>query len=431
MQASPQLARFHLLERIDKSGPSIADPAAAVVAELESLGLGPERLRGKQIAVAAGSRGIASLREIVRAACQWLAAKGATPFVFPAMGSHGGATGEGQRAVLAEYGIVPDFIGAEIRSSMETVQIGKTSEGFPVFVDRNAWNSDGVLIINRVKTHTRYSGKIESGLLKMIAIGMGKHRGAEECHQLIVRRSFEAVIPPVASVVLASGKILAGLAIVENSRHEVAAIRAAKPENLRAAEEEMLVLAKSLLPSIPFSHLHLLIVDEIGKDVSGTGMDAKVIGRNPELPEDAPQIDLIYARDLTDETAGNGLGVGLADLIHERLYRKLDFQKMYVNARTSLNPWVVRVPMWFRSDREAIHFALLASGSPASAEQRVLSIRNTLALDRILVSEALATEGGKLSGWQISREADELPFDSAGNLPLRTVTAPFLEHAAH
>jgi hypothetical protein len=420
MNEVPQFASFYLLQRTGETMPGIADPAAEVVTALESLRLGPEQLRGKQIAVAAGSRGIVSLREIIRAACHWLRAQGAIPFVFPAMGSHGGATDAGQRAVLADYGVVPDFVGAEVRSSMETVRAGQTPDGFPVFIDRLAWESDGVLVINRVKPHTHFSGKIESGLLKMIAIGMGKHQGAQQYHQLAARHGFEPVVRSILATVLASGKILGGLAIVENSRHQAAAIRAAAPGELAALDEAMLVLAKALVPRLPFPSLHLLIVDEIGKNVSGTGMDAKVIGRAGDLPEPgAPRIELIYARDLTSETAGNGLGVGLADLIHERLYRKLDVEKMYVNARTSLNPWVARIPMWFRSDREALDFALRTLGGLAPADQRVAWIRNTLSLDRILVSEALAREAAGLSGWQVDAEEHDLGYDDSGDCAFR------------
>ncbi|HEY6291980.1 MAG TPA: hypothetical protein VI455_10545 [Terriglobia bacterium] len=421
MSQSASLCRFFGLERTAATEPAIADPAAEVLAALDGLGLNPSQLSGKRIAVAAGSRGIASLAEIVRAACQWLSGQGASPFVFPAMGSHGGATDEGQRQVLAQYGVTPDFIGAEIRSSMETVQALRTPEGFPVLMDRNAWNSDGVLVINRIKPHTRFSGRIESGLLKMIAIGMGKHRGALECHRLASRHGSQLVIRSIAGAVLGSGKILAGLALVENSRHQAAVIRAVKAEAMVQAEEELLVLAKRLLPRIPFSKLQLLIVDEIGKDVSGAGMDTNVIGRNLESESaEAPAIDLIYARDLTAETAGNALGVGLADLIHERLRRKVDFDKMYVNAVTSLNPWVARLPMTFSSDREALDFALRVLGSPDPTEQRVVSIRNTLSLDRILVSEALAAEAGLLVGWRVSPAGRALEFDSHGDLPFAT-----------
>ncbi|HUI41783.1 MAG TPA: hypothetical protein VL523_07430 [Terriglobia bacterium] len=418
MNTSPQLARFHLLERVSPTHPAIGDVEAAVRDSLGALGLDPRQLAGRRIAVAVGSRGVASLREIVRAVCRWLARHGAKPFAFPAMGSHGGATDAGQRRVLEDYGVTPEFIGAEVLSSMASIQTGTTPEGFPVSMDRHAWQSDGVVLINRVKPHTSFTGRIESGLLKMLAVGMGKEKGAREFHRLAARYGAEPVLRAVGGAVLATGKILAGVAVAENSCHQAAVIRAATPEGMVAMEEEMLALAKSLLPRLPFSRLDLLIVDEIGKNVSGAGMDTKVIGRGMRFaPGDAPEIRLIYARDLTDESAGNGLGVGLADFIHERLFRKIDFEKMYVNGRTSLNTGVVRLPMWFRSDREALEFGLRALGDPLPAGQHVVAIRNTLSLDCILVSEPLAAEAASLPDWRVSGKAEGLEFDGEGNFP--------------
>lgn len=417
MTDTPALARFRLLERTAPTHPAIQDVQGAVDAALDELRLERSRLDGRSIAVAAGSRGIATLREVVRAACQWLIRQGARPFVFPAMGSHGGATDEGQRQVLEEYGVVPDFVGAEVRSSMAAAQAGTTPEGFPTFMDRNAWESDGVLVINRVKPHTGFSGSVESGLAKMMTVGMGKEQGARNFHRLAARHGYEPVIRAVASSVVGTGKILAGLALAENSKHELAAIRGTRPENLIAVEEQVLVLAKSMMPRIPFSKLDLLVVDEIGKNVSGSGMDTKVVGRGiPFGPGEAPEIRMIYARDLTEESGGNGLGASLADIIHERLYRKIDFAKMHVNGRASLHPAVVGVPMWFGADREALEFALRVVGSPAPAEQRAAWIRNTLCLDHILISEALAKDAAGLEGWRVAAASRDIGFDNAGNV---------------
>ena len=419
MNDSPPLARFHLFERTPSTRAGLADPEGATVSALKSLSLERARLSGKRIAVAAGSRGITNLREIVRGACRWLRALGAAPFVFPAMGSHGGATAEGQRRVLAEYGVTPEFTGAEVRSSMETVTLGVTPEGIPVFMDRAASESDGVLVINRVKPHTRFSGRIESGLVKMMAIGMGKAEGAREYHRLALEHGFERLFRSVAGTVLASGKIVAGIAVVENSQHQPAVIRAAQPAAIVSLEEELLALAKTMVPRIPFPRLDVLVVDEIGKNISGAGMDTKVIGRGlGTTPGEAPAIGLIYARSLTEESDGNSLGVGMADLIHERLYQKAEIEKMYVNARTSLNPEMARMPMRFGSDREALGFALSVVGAPGPGEQRVVLIRNTLSLDRVLVSEALAQESRELSGWSLSPQSEPLEFDADGNLPL-------------
>jgi hypothetical protein len=411
------LASFYLLERKEPSLPKLDDLGSSIPETLRGLGIAAEKLLGKRVAVAVGSRGIASLKEIVQAVCGWLKAQGARPFIFPAMGSHGGGTAEGQRKILEGYGVTEAAVGAEIRSSMETLLLGTTPEGFRVFVDRNAWESDGVVVINRIKPHTDFSGKVESGLLKMMAIGMGKLEGATEGHRQSWKYGFETAIRAVSGKVLASGKILCGLALVENELHEIAVVRAVLPEGIVAQEESTLQLACTLVPRIPFSAFHLLMVDEMGKNISGTGMDTKVIGRGVEMaPGEAPGISMIYVRDLTRQSDGNAVGVGFADVIHERLYRKIDFDKMYLNTRTALNPAASRLPIHLPSDREALDLALGHLGSPPPAEQRVVWIRNTLSLDRIAISAPLAREVATLERWRLLEGAHPAHFDAAGNL---------------
>jgi hypothetical protein len=411
------LAPLRQLERVSASVPSIPGLEGEISKALLALELGPAELRARRIGVAVGSRGIASLAQVVRAACGWLKAQGAAPFVFPAMGSHGGGTGEGQRKLLEDYGVTPTHVGAEIRSGMETAALGANAEGFHAFMDRNAWESDGVLVINRVKPHTDFTGKIESGLLKMMAVGMGKIDGAQECHRLARKYGYEKVIRTISARVLESGKILAGLALIENELHQICAVRAARPGGLVAMEEAALAMARGLVPRLPFADLQLLVVDELGKNISGSGMDTKVIGRGVPLePGEAPEIKLIYVRDLSLESAGNALGIGLADISHDRLHSKIDFQKMYLNARTSLNPPMARLPIHLPSDREALDFALGALGSPDPAEQRVAWIHNTLELGRIFASERLADEAGGIPGWRLSPEAYSARFDTQGNV---------------
>ncbi|HZP02768.1 MAG TPA: lactate racemase domain-containing protein [Terriglobia bacterium] len=409
-------APFYLIERSAPSLPALSDLEAEVRRVLESLSLPSEKLRGRRIAVTAGSRGVASLREILRTVCSWLRSREAEPFVFPAMGSHGGGTAEGQRKILEEYGVTPKSVGAEIISSMETVSLGRTPEGFGVHMDRSAWESDGVLIVNRIKPHTSFSGKIESGLLKMMAIGMAKAEGAHEGHLWSRKVGFEKAIRAMSQRVLASGKILAGLGVIENELHQVCSVRGAVPEGIVALEEEALILARSLVPRIPITAFELLIVDEMGKNISGTGMDTKVIGRGVKLqPGEAPDITLIYARDLTAESDGNALGIGLADLIHERLYRKIDLEKVYVNTRTSMNFMMARLPIHFPSDREALSYALGSIGSPTPEEQRVVWIRSTLHLNRMAVSAPLASQVARLNGWQLGQQTWLPQFGPDGN----------------
>jgi len=406
-----------ILKRTDPSVPKVKDLPIEIRAALSSLQLPVEKIAGKRIAISIGSRGISDLAQIVRSLCEWLRELGAQPFVFPAMGSHGGGTAEGQRKVLEEYGVSADEVGAEIRAAMGTVNLGTTPEGFTAFMDRNAWDADGVLVINRVKPHTNFSGKIESGLLKMMAVGMGKVEGAEEMHRWASRYGYEEVIRSMASKILASGKILGGLALIENEFHELCGIRAALPENIVAVEEAAFKLARSLVPRIPFSEFQILIVDQIGKNISGTGMDTKVVGRGVKVPPDqAPNIDLIYVRDLTRETNGNATGVGLADFVHERVHRKLDWEYTCLNVRTALSPMLARLPMHFSSDRDAIDFGLRVSGSPEPEKQRIVWIRNTLSLERIVISQALAQDAAGLKGWQLLPDDILLRFDREDNL---------------
>lgn len=420
------LAPFRILERTAPSVPGVTQLEPEIQRALSALSLPAERLRGRRIALSVGSRGIASLAETARSVCAWLKAQGAEPFVFPAMGSHGGATAEGQRRVLEDYGVTAEKIGAEVRSSMESVSLGRTEEGAEVFMDRQAWESDGVIVMNRIKPHTDFSGKIESGLFKMMAVGMGKAEGARETHRAGRKHGFERVIRGMSAVALESGKILCGVGLVENEFHQIAAVRAAKPQDLATMEEGMLAVAKRLVPRLPFQDLHVLVVDEMGKNISGTGMDTKVIGRGANFPPgEVSPIRLIYVRDLTAESAGNALGVGLADVIHERVFRKIDLEKTYVNVRTSLNPPMARLPIYLPTDHQALDFALGALGSPGKKEQRLIWIRNTLDLNRVAVSPALARDAQELAGWRLAAEELTAEFDADGNIdsPLSALAA--------
>lgn len=411
------LDSFYILERKGPSRPKVENLNGCIQAALLGLQVNADKLRGKRLAVTVGSRGIANLQEIVRSLCNWLKGRGAQPFIIPAMGSHGGATAEGQRELLAEYGITQAQVGVEVRSSMETVVVGTTPRGFDVYADRNAWESDGIVLLARVKPHSDYSGKVESGLLKMMAIGLGKREGATAGHKQLWKFGFEPTIRAASSTILASGKILLGLAVVENEMHEIADVSAALPEAIAALDESKLLAARAMLPRIPFQKLDLLILNEMGKNISGTGMDLKVVGRVPGAPvAENPAYSMIFLRDLTEKSFGNATGMGGADLIHDRFFRKIDFHKTYVNSTVSLAPFVGRMPMHMPSDRAAIDLALGHLGSPEPASQRIAWISNTLIINRIAVSSSLREQAETPDNWRLAEGPFPLEFDAQGDL---------------
>ena len=375
------------------------------------------KLQGKNIALTVGSRGIANLPLLVRAVGEWLKASGARPFIVPSMGSHGGATPAGQQKVLAEYGITEKEVGIPIRSQINAVHLGNTPEGFDVFMDQLAYESDGVVVFNRIKPHTDFSGRTESGWLKMLAIGLGKVQGARTCHRYCRQYGYEKSIRAIGSYSVASGKILCALGVIENEEHKICAVRSALPNNLIKREEEALVLARKLLPRLPFRDIDLLIVDQLGKNISGTGFDTKVIGRGvPLKPNEAPKIKLIYLRDITPESEGNALGIGMADFIHERCFHKVDLRKTYINTQAALNPPMAALPMHFPSDGEAIRFAVNVLGGNNKSRNRVVWIKNTLLLSEIFASESLLSNDSFPGGYSRVQSTITQPFDTDDNL---------------
>ena len=411
------LPSLHRLMRPDPTLPGISDLSGEVRRVLTDAKLDPKRLAGKRIALTVGSRGIASLQTTVRAICDWLKEQKAQPFVIPAMGSHGGATDEGQREVLREYGVTEELVGAPVHSSMQTVLLTTTPEGSAVYMDRLAHEADGVIVFNRIKPHPGFHGRVESGWMKVMTVGMGKEDGAKSVHLAARQQGYEPAIRSIGQRILESGCIVGAVGVIENEEHQVAAVRAARPENLVETEEKAQELSKKLLGRLPFSQIGLLIVDELGKDVSGSGMDFKVIGRGiTRDPDSMPEIRLIYVRDITSASGGNGVGVGMADLIHEQLYRKLDLKKVYVNARAALEPSGARVPMFFPSDANAIEFALSAMGSLDVTRERIVWIQNTLLLKEILVSPGILPELKRDAGYREVPASVQPSFHENGDL---------------
>jgi hypothetical protein len=387
----------------------IEDVAGAVRDALAAGGLRERVKPGQRVAITAGSRGIANIQLVIRTVVEELRGVGAEPFVVPAMGSHGGATVEGQRAVLAEYGITEAEVGAPILATMDTHTVGHLDDGTPCYMDRHAWQGDAVVIIGRVKAHTAFRADIESGLCKMLAIGLGKQRGAETNHA----RGLAETIPAVASVLLASGKVALGLGLVENAFHKLHTIRAAAPDAFHQTDRELLTLSNTLLPRIPFDHLDLLIVDEIGKNVSGSGMDYNVVGMWRRLGgEKRPDFTRIAVLCITPQSEGNGLGAGIADFTTRRLFDQIDLQKTYMNGLTAGALEASKIPIVMASDRESCEAALKAAN--AKGAPRVAWIKNTLELQELLVSEALLPEVAGVATLVVDGEPAELAFDQDG-----------------
>lgn len=398
---------------------AVADLRGAVFAELERIGLQARIRLGMAVGVGVGSRGVANLALVTRAVLDRLKKWGAAPFIVPAMGSHGGATAEGQTRVLGTYGVTEEAMGVPIRSSMEVVELGTMPWGLPVLVDRIAAGAEGIVLINRIKPHTNFSGDVESGLLKMLAVGLGKHRGAQLAHRAAVDVSFNRMIPEIARFSLSRLPVLCGVGLVENARHETATVRAIPAAALEAEERALLKQARALAARIPFAFLHLLIVDEIGKDVAGTGMDPKVIGRMYLYPEEepkSPRYIRILVRDLTARTQGNAVGMGFADFATRRLADKVDFKATYTNSITASSPVRSRMPIILDTDREALEVALSTIGLTPPEQARVVRIRNTLALETFLASEALLGEVRTNPALEILGAPWNFTFDGAGTL---------------
>ncbi len=408
---------YRLRQTFDRT--QVADLPGTVKAELKKLTLEKSVKPGQRVALTAGSRGVANIAVILKAAAEFLKSLGAQPFIFPAMGSHGGAKAEGQTALLAHYNVTEAFTGAPVLSSMEVVEIGKTEDGVPVFIDKNASQADWIIVLNRVKPHTKFKAPIESGLMKMMAIGMGKQKGAEYYHKAALQYTFPKIIVDAGRVVLQKAPVLCGLGIVENGYDETAKIEALKPEELERKEKRLLALAKKMMPKLPFDEIDLLIVDEMGKNISGTGIDPNVTGRNRDLIGVFPhptQIKRLFVRDLTADSNGNATGIGLADLTTKRLVDKINYQATYMNCITGISLEKAAVPMHFETDQEAIQVALGSIGLTPPEKSKIVRIKNTLQVDEVEVSEGYKEKLPQRSDLEILDGPKSMPFDGRGNL---------------
>jgi len=386
--------------------------------QMEQSGFAGQLKPGARVAIGVGSRGIANIAAIVHSVVEYWRSRDMAPFIFPAMGSHGAATAEGQADVLARFGITEQSIGCPIVSRLDVVSLGKTGDGVEVFMDAAAHAADAVMIVARVKWHTTFSGRLESGLMKMMAIGLGKFAGAQKYHTHAKRLGLEHVIRTAGRHVLASGKMIGGIAVVEDAYHNTAKIEAVPAGCTEQRDEENLALAKSWMPKLPCD-LDVLIVDRMGKNISGTGMDAKVVNRGEACEYNpwpgVPSIQRLFVRDLEPETHGNAMGIGMADVTTDRLVRQIDWEATRVNALSSGLPARIRVPLHFPSDRECLQWVAATAGKMNAEEVTYGWIRNTLALDRVVLSSNLRANVASQSHVEIEQEIDA-EWDDRGNL---------------
>jgi hypothetical protein len=409
-----------LLVRQNFPDRGLKDIPGEVQRQLASAPFAARLKPGARVAIGVGSRGIANIAVIVGSVVRYWQSLGMQPFIFPAMGSHGAATAEGQASVLAHYGIHEAAMGCPILSSLDVAPLGKTPEGIEAFMDRNAYESDGVMLASRVKWHTDFVGKLESGLFKMMAIGLGKFSGAQKYHTFAMKMGLEQMIRSVGRQVLKSGKMLGGLAILEDANHDTARLCAIGAEEMERREEELLALVKSWMGRIPVKELDVLVVDEIGKNISGAGMDSKVVNRSPWGPcnewDTAPPIARIFVRGLSPLSYGNAVGIGMADVIADRLVDAIDWNPAYINALTSCCPAVIRMPMHFPTDRECLEKIALTVGKFDTPEVTIARIRNTLELGVLELSENLLPEIERNPAIEILDGPREIEFDAGGNL---------------
>ncbi len=402
-------------------GPIVTDVAARVHEALSALGLGTRVKPGDRVAVTAGSRGIANIAVAVAATVEHMRTLGAEPFIVPAMGSHGGGTPEGQTELLASFGITPESCGCPIDARMDVVTLAESKLGFPILYSRAASEADHVVVVNRVKTHTMFTGPVESGLAKMATIGLGKLEGAALYHRAMFELGWMDVIDDVMPVVIEKGNILAGLALIERGDEQTARVEAISAESMRDVEPELLADSNRWMATLPFTDVDLLLIDQIGKNISGTGLDPTVVGRKDALHVADPARDLrvryIAARNLTEETHGNAVGVGFAEFCRSRILREMDVAVTRLNALTAGDVPAAMLPVDYETDGEIIDAVLPLIGLRSPAQGRVLWIRSTLDLDVVACSEALLEEAELRDDIDVLSGLMAMPIDGAGNLP--------------
>ena len=416
---------FRLKQHFD--APTLDDVYGSVRAEIQKLDPGSKISAGQTVAVAAGSRGIANIDTIVKATVDEMKAIGAEPFIVPAMGSPGGGTAEGQADVLRGYGIHEESMGCPIKSSMEVDQIGTSDFGMPIYFDKNASEADHVVVVNRVKPHTGFAGEIESGLMKMMLIGLGKHKGASVYHRAIIHHSFDKIVRLVGRVVREKMPIAFGVVTLENGYDETAEVHAVDAPDFEEIEKQLQVKAKDWCPKLPFEDVDLLIIDEMGKDISGAGMDTNVIGRKRNdrraMDGETPRVLRIFVRARTKKTHGNATGIGMAEFTTTRLVDKIDKHATYTNVITGQHVSAGAVPQHYQTDRKVLDIALESIGLIEIPAARVLWIKNTLDLGEVEASVAYLDQVEDRDDLEIISDPREMTTGDDNNLPAFEVFA--------
>ena len=407
-----ELPRVALVEQTSGTPPELGDLRGAVREALREV-----ELPAGSVAVGVGSRGVARIDEVTAALVEVLKEAGAEPFVVPAMGSHGASSAEGQAEVLRHLGVSEETVGCPVRATMETVFVGETPDGVPVHVDKNAYEADAIVVVNRVKPHTAFRGTVESGPTKMLAIGLGKQKGAHAIH-FAGWGEIHRTIPQAARVMVETGRFAFGLAVVENADEEPCRVAAIPAGRFEEAEAPLLEEAKRNLLRLPFGELDVLVVDEIGKNISGDGADPNVTGRfaTPYGGDDVPHVERMVFLGLTHQTGGNATGLGAADVVTERLAGNVDRSSTYMNALTSTTPAAAKTPMVMPDDRMAIAAAITMCAGIDPKRVRLARIKNTLDLRQLWVSEALLDEVNKDEDLRVVEGPRELRFDEDGTL---------------
>ena len=389
--------------------------------EFERIGLNDRIKPGMQIGITVGSRGVANIALIIKCVIEQVKKRRGVPFILVAMGSHGGATAQGQKKILENYGMTEKTMGVPIKSSMEVIELGGPKNGLPVYFDKLASEADGILVVNRIKPHTAFKSLIESGLCKMLSVGLGNHEGASLVHYLGVKGLRDHMVD-FARVILEKVSVLCGLGILENAYDETYRLTAAVPEDFEKVDTELLEECKRIMPALPVSDIDILIVQEIGKNISGTGMDTNIVGGIREYREgeyNPPKIKKIILLDLTKEADGNALGIGLADLTTRKLYEKIDFAATYENTITTTFLERAKIPIVCKTEEEAYQIAMKTIWNLPGSKPRIIIIRNTLKLDEVYVSEDIWEEISHRPNIRPSGDWEELRFDQNGNLLLR------------